>query len=134
MATARQLIGNIKGPKGDQGIQGIQGIQGVQGAQGIQGPTGATPQLSIGTVTDLPAGSSPTASFSGTAAAPVLNLGIPHGVSGNETIDDSAGEGDIDLVWSADKTVRALGSGVANAQFHLGFYLDSNGDLCQVDE
>jgi len=64
------------------------------------------PTLSIGTVTDLPAGSDPTASLSGTTANPVLNLGLPHGLSGNETIDDTAGTGDVDLVWSADKLTK----------------------------
>lgn len=44
---------------------------------------GPTPNLSIGTVTTLPAGSMATASFTGTAEDPVLNLGIPKGVDGD---------------------------------------------------
>lgn len=69
-----------------------------------------TPNITIGTVTDLPAGSTPTANMSGTPQNPVLNLGLVHGRSGNETIDDTAGFGDDDLVWSADKTLKEVDS------------------------
>ena len=45
------------------------------------------PKMEIGTVTTLPAGSMATASFTGTGAAPVLNLGIPMGEQGQaETV------------------------------------------------
>ena len=66
----------IRGAEGEQGIQGIQGIQGVQGETGA---TGATPNVTIGTITTLPPGSSATATITGTAENPVLNLGIPEG-------------------------------------------------------
>ena len=74
-----------KGDKGDtgaQGIQGEQGIQGVQGEKGDKGDPGATPNLTIGTVTTLNAGQNATASMGGTAESPVLNLGIPRGAKG----------------------------------------------------
>lgn len=64
-------------PKGDTGATG------PQGPQGVKGDTGATPALSMGTVTTLPAGSDATASFGGTAEAPVLNLGLPEGADGD---------------------------------------------------
>lgn len=51
--------------------------------RGEQGETGATPALSIGTVTTLPAGSPATAEMTGTPEAPVLNLGIPQGAKGD---------------------------------------------------
>ena len=44
---------------------------------------GATPSFSIGTVSTLSAGSNATASISGAAANPVLNLGIPRGADGS---------------------------------------------------
>ena len=44
---------------------------------------GVTPDIQIGTVTTLPAGSAATASMSGTTAAPLLNLGIPKGDPGS---------------------------------------------------
>lgn len=43
---------------------------------------GTTPNLQIGTVETLPAGSDATASMSGTAEKPLLNLGIPRGADG----------------------------------------------------
>ena len=51
--------------------------------KGDKGDTGATPNLSIGTVSTLPAGDDATATITGTAAAPVLNLGIPEGQAGD---------------------------------------------------
>lgn len=54
----------------------------MNGTQGPKGDTGATPDIQIGTVTTLPAGSDATASMSGTAENPLLNLGIPKGADG----------------------------------------------------
>lgn len=87
-----------KGDKGDtgaQGIQGEQGIQGVQGAKGDKGDPGATPNLTIGTVTTLDAGQNATASMGGTAESPVLNLGIPRGAKG-----EPGQGGSVDIVTS----------------------------------
>ncbi len=52
---------------------------------GADGDDGVTPELSIGTVETLEAGSKATASISGTAEKPVLNLGIPRGETGNSS-------------------------------------------------
>lgn len=49
---------------------------------GKDGKDGVTPNFTIGTVTTLSAGSNATASITGTAANPVLNLGIPKGKDG----------------------------------------------------
>lgn len=51
----------------------------------IRGQIGITPNFTIGTVTTLPEGSSATATITGTAEAPVLNLGIPKGDTGSAT-------------------------------------------------
>lgn len=73
----------IQGPQGEQGIQGPQGPAGEQGIQGPQGPkgdtgaTGATPNISV-SATELPAGSAPTATRSGTDANPIIEFGIPN--------------------------------------------------------
>ena len=72
--------------------------------RGAKGDTGATPAMSIGTVTTGAAGSSAAATMTGTPEAPVLNLTIPRGDPGNATIDDTAGVGDRTKVWSADKS------------------------------
>lgn len=47
-----------------------------------RGENGAAPDIQIGTVTTLPAGSDATASMGGTAENPLLNLGIPRGADG----------------------------------------------------
>lgn len=47
-----------------------------------RGADGAVPDIQIGTVTTLPAGSNATASMDGTAENPLLNLGIPKGADG----------------------------------------------------
>ena len=60
--------------------------------------------LTIGTVTTVSAETGASASIGGTADAPTLNLSIPRGVTGNESIDDTKGEGDTDYVWSADRS------------------------------
>lgn len=54
----------------------------ITGPTGATGSPGATPNLSIGTVTTLEAGQNATASMGGTAESPVLNLGIPRGAKG----------------------------------------------------
>ena len=48
-----------------------------------QGQTGATPNITIGSVTTLEPGSPATATITGTAENPVLNLGIPKGAKGD---------------------------------------------------
>jgi len=52
----------------------------------------------------------------------------------NDYIDDTAGDGDTTLVWSADKLYglfAAILSGLeADSAYHLGFYKDSDGDFC----
>ena len=87
---------NIKGPKGDTGPAGADGAKGDTGPAGPKGDTGdtgpkgdtgATPNIRIGTVTTLDAGSSATASMTGTAESPLLNLGIPRGADGADGSD-----------------------------------------------
>jgi len=52
------------------------------GPQGPQGLPGAAATVSIGTVTTLPSGSTPTVVNSGTSAAAVLNFSLPSGTQG----------------------------------------------------
>ena len=49
-----------------------------------RGENGAVPDIQIGTVTTLPAGSDANASMGGTAENPLLNLGIPRGADGQD--------------------------------------------------
>ena len=71
-----------QGPAGADGAAGPQGPQGPQGDPGKDGADGKTPNIQIGTVSTLPAGSQATASIGGTPANPSLNLGIPQGKDG----------------------------------------------------
>ena len=71
------------------GEQGPKGETGPQGPAGSPGKDGVTPNIQIGTVTTLDAGSDATASMTGTAAEPLLNLGIPRGATG----DSGSGNG-----------------------------------------
>ena len=95
-----------RGAAGTPGATGAPGKDGAPGADGKDGITpaigengnwylgssdtgkpsrgadGAVPDIQIGTVTTLPAGSDATASMGGTAENPLLNLGIPKGADG----------------------------------------------------
>ena len=62
--------------------------RGDRGEQGIQGETGATPNLTIGTVETLEPTEDATASITGTAENPVLNLGLPKGDTGEVSLED----------------------------------------------
>ena len=91
------------GTPGATGAPGKDGAPGADGKDGItpaigengnwylgntdtgkpsRGENGAVPDIQIGTVTTLPAGSDATASMGGTAENPLLNLGIPKGADG----------------------------------------------------
>jgi len=59
--------------------------QGAKGDKGDTGDIGPTPAFSIGTVETLEPSEDATATITGTAAAPVLNLGIPKGEAGEVT-------------------------------------------------
>ena len=75
--------------------RGEKGEPGSPGAKGDKGDPGATPNLTIGSVTTLDAGQNATASMGGTAESPVLNLGIPRGAKGEP--GESGGGTDISL-------------------------------------
>ena len=112
---------NLKGEPGRDGIDGAPGKDGApgepgaQGAPGKDGKDGVTPQLSIGTVTTLAAGSNATVSMTGTTEAPILNFGIPKGAdgAGGGGTGEAGEDGGYyipsvsetgDLSWSASKT------------------------------
>ena len=103
------------GTPGAAGAPGKDGAPGADGKDGItpaigengnwylgssdtgkpsRGADGVVPDIQIGTVTTLPAGSDATASMGGTAENPLLNLGIPKGADGQ---GGSSGGTDISL-------------------------------------
>lgn len=114
--TETEWLASLKGATGAPGADGKDGEDGKtpyvgdngnwfvgsddtgkpsRGAKGDKGDTGATPNLTIGTVTTLEAGQNATASMGGTAESPVLNLGIPRGAKG-----EPGQGGSVDIVTS----------------------------------
>lgn len=82
-ATVKNGKDGANGAPGKDGADGAPGKDGSPGKDGAPGKDGVTPNIKIGTVTTLPAGSEATASMGGTAAQPTLNLGIPKGADGD---------------------------------------------------
>ena len=75
--------------------------KGDKGAKGDKGNTGATPNLTIGTVSTLEPNTDATASITGTAEEPVLNLGIPKGQQGADYVLTNADKIEIrDAVYA----------------------------------
>lgn len=85
------------GPAGPQGEKGDQGATGAQGERGEKGEPGTTPNIQIGTVETLDAGSNATASMSGTPENPLLNLGIPKGADGGTEPSEWTWLGEVTL-------------------------------------
>lgn len=137
---------NIKGDKGDKGDKGEKGdpftyadftpeqltaLKGAKGDKGDKGDTGAkgadgqTPNISIGTVTTGEAGSSASATISGTTPNLTLNLTIPKGDKGDKGDTGASGSG-----GTASKTVKKLSSTASVALTTDEYqYLEGNRDM-----
>jgi hypothetical protein len=98
-----------QGPKGDTGPTGPTGPKGDTGPAGVGGANGVTPNIQIGEVTTLPAGSQATASITGSAENPLLNLGIPQGA-------DGTGGGEVSGDYLAAVNPSGTGSIAMNAK------------------
>ena len=75
-ASETAWINSLKGETGDAGAAG------TNGSKGSTGSAGTTPTFSVGTVTKLSAGSTPTASLTKSGNTYKINVGIPVGASG----------------------------------------------------
>ena len=89
--------------------------------KGAKGDTGAAPNLQIGDVTTLAAGSSATATIIGTAENPVLNLGIPKGADGSGSYElpvaSSTQLGGVKPVTKTDEMTQEVGVDEGGALF-----------------
>ena len=90
--------------------------------QGAKGDTGATPKLSIGTVTTCAPGAQASAALTGPAEAPVLSLTIPQGRPGTGNVSSVCGvepdaAGNVPL-GAADVGAYAAGN-LRTAPFNL---------------
>ncbi len=112
------------GTNGTDGAPGKDGADGAPGKNGAPGKDGVTPDIKIGTVTTLPAGSAATASMGGTAAQPTLNLGIPKGANGddaNVTKDAVVGALGFTPIGADDVPVKSVNG--ANGEVKSTFYV-----------
>lgn len=113
-----------QGADGKDGTNGTDGAPGKDGADGAPGKDGVTPDIKIGTVTTLPAGSEATASMGGTAAQPTLNLGIPKGANGdnaNVTKDAVVGALGFTPIGADDVPVKSVNG--ATGEVKSAFYV-----------
>ena len=84
------------------------GVVGAQGAQGAQGVPGITPNFTIGTITNLSSGSTPTVNLTGTTANPILNFGLVEGQQGQQGAQGAQGQkGDKGDTGGLDATSAA---------------------------
>lgn len=123
-ATGPQGTTGPQGATGPQGETGPAGPDGAPGKDGSPGKDGVTPDIKIGTVTTLPAGSEATASMGGTAAQPTLNLGIPKGANGdnaNVTKDAVVGALGFTPIGAADVPVKSVNgqTGATKSVFYV---------------
>ena len=105
---------------------------------GTNGKDGVTPNIQIGTVDTLPAGSQATATITGTTENPLLNLGIPQGETGGTTnYNDLENKPQINGVeLSGNKSGNDIGlvnvqQGIENAGKVLG--IDQDGLVVPVE-
>lgn len=119
-----------KPSRGQTGAPGADGTPGKDGAPGAAGKDGVTPDIQIGTVTTLPAGSPATASMGGTAANPTLNLGIPKGADGdnaNVTKDAVVGALGFTPISADDVPVKKVNG--ATGDIKTSWYFNVTGSV-----
>lgn len=108
------------GPQGPKGDTGATGSQGQQGIQGPKGETGATPDFSIGNVSTGAAGSSASATITGTADSPVLNLTIPRGNTGAQGPQGEKGDTGAQGPQGATGAAAGFGTPTASVDSNVG--------------
>ena len=83
-------------------------IKGPIGATGPQGNPGATPTITVGTVTTLDPGQDATAEITGETPNLTLNLGIPEGQPGQDGVQLNDSAVNTIEAWSSKKIVDTL--------------------------
>lgn len=83
-------------------------IKGPIGATGPQGNPGATPTITVGTVTTLDPGQDATAEITGETPNLTLNLGIPEGQPGQDGVQLNDDAVNTTEAWSSKKIVDTL--------------------------
>ena len=93
---------------GVAGPQGPAGPAGPQGPRGEQGPAGVTPSVTVGTVTPLRPGYTPTVTNTGTAPDVVLNFGLPTAKTSANIADLKVNASDAETVQAVNRILAAL--------------------------
>ena len=83
-------------------------IKGPIGATGPQGNPGATPTITVGTVTTLDPGQDATAEITGQTPNLTLNLGIPQGQPGKDGVQINDEAVNTTETWSSKKLLDTL--------------------------
>ena len=83
-------------------------VKGPIGATGPQGDPGATPTITVGTVTTLDPGQDATAEITGETPNLTLNLGIPEGQPGQDGVQLNDDAINTTEAWSSKKIVDTL--------------------------
>lgn len=126
--SAKAVAAEIAAKAENGGFDGKPGPQGPEGPKGDTGERGQVPKLKIGTVTTLPPGYTATASISGTAENPELNLAIPQGPAGPKGDTGEPGQPGPSYTLPA-ASAQTLGG----IKVGTGLSVDENGVL-SVDE
>ena len=92
-----------------------------------------TPDFSIGTVSTLPAGSSATASITGTTEEPVLNLGIPQGQQGETGATPNLTIGTVTTLPAGSDATATISGTAENPVLSLGIPKGDTGEVSQAD-
>lgn len=111
--TFPNKILNLGIPAGQQGLQGVQGntgLTGATGSQGIPGANGQSPTFSIGTITNLAPGSTPTVTISGTFPNLLLNIGLVRGEVGASGAAATSGAAPVTATYPS--TVAELNAAI----------------------
>jgi hypothetical protein len=116
-------------------VEGVVGPVGPQGPSGASGQNGITPNFTIGTVTNLASGSTPTVNLSGTQANPVLNFGLVQGVQGVQGAQGQKGDkGDKGDTGSLDATqAAAIAANTAGLVALAGTVAGITADVAALD-
>lgn len=115
----------------------IKGETGAAGTNGTNGVDGVTPNITLGTVTTGAPGSQASASITGTAAAPVLNLTIPQGQKGEQGLQGNTGSS-VDYAYelvnnlTTDDTTKGLSAKMGNEIRKLLYFYAEQGTLNRV--
>jgi hypothetical protein len=122
--TQAQWLASLIGAAGKSAYQlardaGYGGTE-TQWLASLKAADGVSPVISIGTITTLPAGSQATATITGTAAAPKLNIGIPIGATG------APGSTMIGSITLAESNLVSVSAGVRRRVIATTFDLPLN--------